>query len=79
MGGRGWAGEGGNGTGGGVPEISLISTNSASSFSRNVSVSDSVVMPEVLATAAAWASVSAALGVMLAYRRCGQGLGSLDL
>ncbi len=46
--------------GGVVPEISLMSTCEASSFSFKVADMESGVMPEVLAAAAAWVSVSAA-------------------
>ena len=43
-----------------VPEMSLMSTCEASSFSFKVADMESGVMPEVLAAAAAWVSVSAA-------------------
>ena len=43
-----------------IPDISLISTCDASSFSFNVADNESGVIPEVLAVAAAWESVSAA-------------------
>lgn len=44
---------------GNVPEMSLTSTCDASSFSFRVAEMESGVMPEVLAAAAAWLSVSA--------------------
>lgn len=43
-----------------IPDISLIATCEASSFSFRVADSESGVMPEVFAAAAAWVSVSAA-------------------
>ena len=53
-----------------LPDISSIATCFASSFSVRVLESESVVMPVVFATAAAWVSVSAAEGaedMMFAY------------
>lgn len=55
-----------------LPEMSLMSTWLASSFSFSVAVSDCAVMPEVLATAAASVSVSAAPAVLMAWEGRGQ-------
>lgn len=55
-----------------IPDMSLMSTWLASSFSLSVAVSDCAVMPEVLATAAASVSVSAAPAVLMAGGGRGQ-------
>lgn len=47
-----------------VPDISLMSTCDASSFSFRVAERESGVTPEVLASAAAWVSVSAAPDIL---------------
>lgn len=62
--------------GGVVPEISLMSTCEASSFSFKVAEIESGVIPEVLAAAAAWLSVSAApfIAAKSRVRLCGRGV-----